>query len=127
MYIHEHLKKLRRDTGQTLQELADKVGYGTGNLSSYETGKLQAKDLTLIRILTRGYDLTAEEAKEQIATWRREEIETKYNLPLAQSTTPYNQKSEKISSLEQALSNEGLNKQEIEVIKSKIKSLKKKK
>jgi len=125
MYIYEHLKKLRQETNQTLQKLADKVGYGTGNLSSYETGKLKAKDPTIIRILTKGYGMTQEKAKQKLAMWRKEEIETQYNLQLAQNTTSYNEKTKKVS-LDDFLKNEGLSSEEVKAIKMKIKEYKNK-
>jgi len=61
--IHQELKNLRKEHGLTLKALSTKVGYGTGNLSSYENGKLKPKDETIIRILTRGFGMTTTEAK----------------------------------------------------------------
>ena len=46
--IHKELKKLREGNNFTLKVLASRVGYGTGNLSSYENGKLKRIDAVLI-------------------------------------------------------------------------------
>ncbi len=90
--IHKELKRLRAVHQYTLKELSSKVGYGTGNLSSYENGKLQARDETLMRMLTRGYDMSKEEAKARIAMWRRQELESRYKTALAQAEEKYNEK-----------------------------------
>lgn len=76
--------------GFTLKELSSRVGYGTGNLSSYENGKLRARDATLMRILTRGYSMSKEEAKARIAMWRRDEVASKYKV-VASSGENYNE------------------------------------
>lgn len=95
--IHHHLKQLRENAGMTLKQLSTKVGYGTGNLSSYENGKLNAKDETVIRILTRGFDFSEKEAKVRVAEWRKEELETTYHLELAQPSVEYNHGKKKSS------------------------------
>ena len=120
MQIYKHLKLLRQKNKKTLQQLSDKIGYGTGNLSSYETGKLQAKDNTLLKILTKGFDMTENKALSLIGKWRQEELEDKYNLSLSQNTTSYNY-------LDNYLKQEGLNTEEIKEIKNKINFYKKRK
>jgi hypothetical protein len=105
----------------TLKQLSAKVGYGTGNLSSYETGKLQAKDATLQRILTRGFDMTENKALTCIAQWRKKSLEKTYQgiLSLAQSDTPYNENIPK-KDVVQYLKDEGHSPQEIEEILKKM-------
>jgi len=88
--IHDHLKKLRQEADLTLKQLSAKVGYGTGNLSSYENGKLKAKDETVIRILMQGFDFSEKNARIKVAQWRKEEIEETYHLELAQPNVEYN-------------------------------------
>jgi len=87
--VHKELKRLRKINNFTLKELSSRVGYGTGNLSSYENGKLKARDATLMRILTRGYNMSKEEAKARIAMWRRNELLSKYKV-LASDVEGYN-------------------------------------
>ncbi len=123
--IHEELKKLRKNRNLTLKVLSSKVGYGTGNLSSYENGKLKAKDETLLRILTRGYDMSSQEAKTRIAKWRSQEFEETYHIPLAQITESYN-KGKTSKTLEEYLVSEGLDKETIAKIKEDIRFYKKK-
>jgi len=128
--IYTHLKLLRKQNQITLQQLSEKVGYGVGNLSSYENGKLNAKDQTLLRILMKGFDLEKKEAKKIIAEWRQEEFEEKYGskietIKLAQEGTPYNQNTtEQIHAL---LSKEGLSNEEIEKVLTEIDFLKNRK
>lgn len=119
--IHHQLKKLRQDRGLTLKELSAKVGYGTGNLSSYENGKLKAKDETILRILMRGFGMTKKEAGIKVAQWRKEELEETYHLELAQTTTPYN-KGKRVSSktLDDFLKEEGFDAKTIQKIKKEI-------
>ena len=88
--IHDELKKLRKIHDFTLKELSSRVGYGTGNLSSYENGKLRARDLTLARILVQGYAMSKEEAMARIAMWRREEVASKYKM-IASPSEDYNE------------------------------------
>lgn len=124
--IHHHLKKLREGNHLTLKELSSRVGYGTGNLSSYENGKLKAKDETLLRILTRGYHFKKKDAEIMIAVWRKEEIEELYRLHLAQVTGKYNQNKRKPpKNLEDFLKAEGFDKKFIEKIMSDIEFYKK--
>lgn len=91
--IAPSLREMRLKSHMTLQQLSVKVGYGTGNLSSYETGKLRAKDATLLRILTKGFDMTEGEALSMVAFWRKKTLEEAYKgvLSLAQTETPYNE------------------------------------
>lgn len=89
--VHKELKKLRKQHDLTLKELSSRVGYGTGNLSSYENGRLHAKDETVIRILTRGYTMSREEAKARLAMWRRQEVENKYKASLAEVEERFNE------------------------------------
>lgn len=119
--IHHHLKRLRTENNMTLKELASKVGYGTGNLSSYENGKLKAKDPTLMRILTRGFGMSKREAGTKIAEWRKEELEEVYHLELAQPVIPYNKgKNIQPKSLEDFLKLEGFDNKAIAKIKREI-------
>ena len=122
--IHKELKKLREGNNFTLKVLASRVGYGTGNLSSYENGKLKAKDETLLRILMRGYKMNKKEAKERIALWRKKELEETYRLQLAQATEPYNKK-KKTFTLDDYLQLEGLDDETIQKIKADIRFYKK--
>ncbi len=122
--LHEELKKLRHDNKYTLKQLASKVGYGTGNLSSYENGKLKAKDVTVIRILMRGYGLSKKEAKIQVALWRRDDIEETYHVELAQAPASYNKGKKSTQTLSQFLEAEGLDKKAIQEIKKEIKKYK---
>ena len=125
--IHHHLKKLREDNDLTLKELSSRVGYGTGNLSSYENGKLKAKDETLLRILTRGYHFSKKDAEIMIAVWRKEETEALYRLHLAQVSGEYNRNNKRTpKSLEDFLKAEGFDKSVIEKIMSDIEFYKKK-
>ena len=119
--IHHQLKKLRQERGLTLKELSTKVGYGTGNLSSYENGKLKAKDETVLRILMRGFGMTKKQASIKVAQWRKDELEQTYHLELAQVTTPYN-KEKKISpkTLDDFLKQEGFDAKTIQKIKKEI-------
>ena len=97
------------------------MGYGTGNLSSYETGKLKAKDATLIRILTKGYGITKKEAGIRVAEWRKAELEETYHLELSQSSVPYNKgKKGQPKTLDDYLKEEGFDKKVIEKIKREI-------
>lgn len=119
--IHHQLKKMRQERGLTLKELSTKVGYGTGNLSSYENGKLKAKDETLLRILMRGFGMTKKEAAIKVAEWRKEELEQTYHLELAQTTTPYNKaKRANSKSLDDFLKEEGFDAKTIQKIKKEI-------
>ncbi len=121
MAIHNELKKLRAENNFTLKALASKVGYGTGNLSSYETGKLKAKDPTLIRILTRGYGLTKNEAGVRVAEWRKAELEETYHLELAQTPVAYNKgKNIPKKTLDDFLKEEGFDQKAIDKIKREI-------
>ena len=122
MYIHDQLKKLRLKTKMTLENLSNKVGYGTGNLSSYETGKIKPKDATLKRILVQGYEKTKKEAVEIIAMWRKKELEKQYNL--SQNTEKYNSPQKK-KSLDEFLKEEGFDKKTIQKIKKNIEKYKK--
>lgn len=125
--IHHHLKKLREDNDLTLKELSSRVGYGTGNLSSYENGKLKAKDETLLRILTRGYNFKKANAEVMIAVWRKEEIEELYNLDLAQVTEGFNKnKKDSPKTIRDFLKAEGFDEPFIEKIVSDIEFYKKK-
>lgn len=125
MYIHQQLRKLRKQWALTLQSLSTKVGYGTGNLSSYETGKLKPEDKTVLRILMRGYEFSLEKAKLILAQWRMEEMGTKYGLPaIAQDTEGYNARSTK-QSIDEYLRSSGYTDSEIEKIKKEIKKIKK--
>ena len=117
--IHKHLMQLRKQHGMTLKDLSDKVGYGTGNLSSYEHGRLRAKDPTVLRILVRGYDLSKDEAKQTLALWRKEEVEQAYRIPLAQAGADYNSGAPK-KTLEQFLKEEGLSARTIAQIKKLV-------
>lgn len=123
--IHEELKKLREKNNLTLKELESRVGYGTGNLSSYENGKLKAQDATLVRILTQGYKMGKKEAKIMIALWRKEEFEREYGLYLSQRTAPYNRSSKSFKSLEEYLLKEGLDDVMIDKVKKDIEFYKK--
>ncbi len=89
--ISGYLKWLRKEAGMTLKQLSEKVGYGTGNLSSYENGKIDAKDPTLLKILTKGFDFSEKKAKIELARWRKEELEKAYHFELAQSAVKYNE------------------------------------
>ena len=121
--IHNELKKLRKEKDLTLKVLSSKVGYGTGNLSSYENGKINPRDKTLLRILTRGFEMNAEKANSRIALWRKKELEETYNIRLAQIDEPYN---ESITSrtLDEYLKAEGLDKDSIQKIKRDIQTYK---
>ncbi len=88
--VYGELKKLRIKHKLTLKALSIKVGYGTGNLSSYENGKIKAKDETFLKILTHGYGMSTKEAKNKIAVWRSKELAEKYNLKISQNAEPYN-------------------------------------
>lgn len=105
----------------TLKQLSEKVGYGTGNLSSYETGKLQAKDNTLRRILMRGFDMSEEEATAIIAKLRKKELEETYkgHLSLAQESEKYNEQIHK-KDLVKFLEEEGYSDEEIEEVLKKL-------
>lgn len=121
--IHQELKKLRINNRLTLKELSAKIGYGTGNLSSYENGKLKARDETVIRILTQGYGLTKKEARVKVAEWRKKELEDQYHFELSQVSEPYNKdKKIKPKSLDDFLKDEGFDKKTIEKIKKDIDS-----
>lgn len=120
------LKRLRKDNNLTLKELSSRVGYGTGNLSSYENNKLRARDATLIRILTKGYFMSKKKAKQVIASWRQAELEETYKVKLAQVSPPYNPK-EKKRPLVRLLEEEGLNRKSIVQVKKLIEKLRKKK
>ena len=116
--LHTFLKQLRRDTGLTLQKLSDRVGYGTGNLSSYENGKIKAKDDTLMRILTKGFKLSAKDAKTLIATWRKSEVDENYGF--AQETSSYNKEVNKHDVLS-FLKKSGFTKKELQTIEERLK------
>ncbi len=120
--IHHELKKLRIANKYTLKELSSKVGYGTGNLSSYETGRLKARDATLVRMLTKGYGYSAEEALALIGAWRKEEVEDSYELSLAQGITKKNNKK---TTLDVLLKAEGLTAEAIKKVKKEIEKYKK--
>lgn len=122
--IHDELKKLRKERDLILKELSSKVGYGTGNLSSYENGKLKPRDATLIRILTKGFGMSADEAKKQIALWRKKELEESYGIKLSQPDEPYNDSSSH-KTLDEYLESEGLDKESIKKIKKDIQAYKK--
>ncbi len=123
--IHDELKKLRKENDLTLKVLSSRVGYGTGNLSSYENGKIQARDKTLFRILTRGFGLSANEAKGLIVIWRKKELEEKYNIQLAQPDESYNSSVTR-QTLDKYLASEGLDKDGIKKIKRDIQVYKRK-
>ena len=123
--IHDELKKLRKERDLTLKVLSSNAGYGTGNLSSYENGKLKPRDKTLLRILTRGFGMTMTEANARIALWRRGEFEEVYKVQLGQMPDSYNpDKTPK--TLDEYLKSEGLDKESIKKIKKAIQSYKKK-
>ncbi len=120
MRVFEQLKKLRRHHNLTLKELSSKIGYGTGNLSSYENGKLQAKDPTLLRILTRGYQMSKAQAQEQLAQWRLEEVQEHYGIhDLAQPKVAYES-----GSIEEQLVKNGLNKNQVQQVLKLIEKIK---
>lgn len=121
--IAHQLKKLRKSHDLTLKVLADRVGYGTGNLSSYENGRLNPKDSTLLKILMKGFRFKEKEARVAIAEWRREHVNFKYALDLNQHTDPY-QSGQK--TLDDLLADEGLNEEGIRLIKNEINKLKRK-
>jgi len=89
--ISGHLKRLRKEAGMTLRQLSEKVEYGTGNLSSYENGKIGATDSTYLRILIKGFDFSEDKAKIELARWRKEELEETYHLELAQPVVAFNE------------------------------------
>ena len=123
--IHDELKKLRKDYDLTLKALSSKVGYGTGNLSSYENGKIKPIDKTVLRILTRGFGISKDEAKARIAFWRKKELEETYHIQLAQLEEPYNPLVAR-QTLDQYLESEGLDKESIQKIKRDIQYYKRK-
>lgn len=127
MRIWQQLKNLRGKRKMTLNQLSEKVGYGTGNLSSYETGKLEPKDTTLLRILTRGYDFSVREAKNLLAHWRQLEVSAKYDLTgnIAQSVADYNARGTKHLTLEEFLRQEGLDDSSAKKIKKMVEEYKK--
>ena len=120
--LHQELKILRHKNRLTLKELSSRVGYGTGNLSSYENGRLHAKDATVLRILTRGYRMTRKEAQTTLALWRTEEVEDNYKLQLAQAGSAFN-KGRRVRTLEEALIAEGLNRKEVEKVLKMVETL----
>lgn len=120
--IHHELKKLRISHKYTLKELSSKVGYGTGNLSSYETGRLKARDATLVRMLTKGYGYSEDEALALIGSWRKEEVEDSYELALAQGIKKKNKKK---LTLDVLLKAEGLTAEAIKKVKKEIEKYKK--
>lgn len=122
LMIHHELKKLRILNKYTLKELSSKIGYGTGNLSSYETGRLKARDATLVRMLTKGYGYSKAESLALIGTWRKEEVEDSYELGLAQGIKKKNKK--KIT-LEVLLKAEGLTDESIKKVKKEIEKYRK--
>lgn len=96
--IPDQLKKLRKLHNFTLKEASSKAGYkSTGNFSNYENGNLKANDETLIRILTRTYNMSKQEAKARIAMWRRNELNKKYKLYLAEADEKYNPEEKRIN------------------------------
>ena len=119
--IHDELKRLRKENNFTLKELAYKVGHGTGNLSSYENGRLGPKDPTVLRIITRGYDMSQTEAKKELALWRKKEVEEIYAPQLAQKSASYN----KPKTPTENLAEEGLNKADIKKILTAVQACKK--
>lgn len=104
----------------TLAQLSEKVGYGVGNLSSYETGKLQPRDPTILRILTLGYEYSKKMAQAKLSYWRIQEVSDKYfngsQLKLAQSEDDAGP----LSPLDFYLQEEGLDEKEILDIKNRI-------
>ncbi len=122
--VHDELKRLRKENNFTLKELSYKVGYGTGNLSSYENGRLAPKDPTVLRMLTRGYDLSQKEAKNELALWRQMEVQEIYSNQLSQKPNGYN-KEPRPKNIAQMLAEEGLAKADIRKIITTIKACKK--
>ena len=118
--IHIFLKKMRRENNMTLQQLADKVGYGTGNLSSYETGRLRAKDATVLRILTRGFDMTESQARTKLSEMRQAEFQSHYGNTLSQSTKEYNNTSVTQKEVLQYLIDHGITEKEVHEILKKL-------
>jgi transcriptional regulator with XRE-family HTH domain len=119
MQIFERLKAERRRVSYTLIQLSEKVGYGAGNLSSYETGKLKPRDPTILRILTLGYKYSQKTARAKLAHWRIQEVYAEYtqdlNLKISQ-----NERIESFGLLDFYLQEEGLNKKEVFDIKNCI-------
>lgn len=118
--IHTLLKQLRHEHKLTLKQLSEKVGYGTGNLSSYENGKIKASDPTVLRILTRGFSLSESVAKNMLAQWRKTEFTNFYQL--AQDSEPF-EKEKNISkeNLSQFLKENGFDTEEIKNIIQRLK------
>ena len=120
---------MRENRDYTLKELAFKLGTGsrgTGNLSNYENGKKKATDKTLFKILTKGYEMSKEEAEIEIAMWRMKEVQETYHLELAQASKPYNIDKKTPKTLVEFLKAEGLKKEAIDRIKKSIASYKRK-
>ena len=118
--IHIFLKKMRKENNMTLQQLANKVGYGTGNLSSYETGRLRAKDATVLRILTRGFDMTESQARTKLSEMRQAEFQSHYGHTLSQSTKEYNKKPLTQKEVLQYLIDRGLTEKEVQKVAKKL-------
>ena len=118
--VHDRLKELRQKRGYTLKELSSYTGDGTGNLSSYENGRLHARDETLRRLLESGYQMSKKEAQQTIAVWRQEELEEKYAPQLAQNSKPYNASKKTGDLLDQYLSQQKLTPKDTKKIKDEV-------
>ncbi len=122
MHIFQQLKRLRKQRGLTLNQLALKAGYkGTGNLSDYENGNIKVQEKTMFRILTKGFDMTKEEAKKTYEQWQIEQVEAEWKgkLTVLQHSTNHNDP--KVDSvLEMILKIKGLEEKEIEEMKKEI-------
>ena len=118
--VSKQLKKLRTDKGEPLKVVVERMRkwgkpIGTGNLSRYENDDLKANDSTVLWILTKGHDIKEKKAQEMLAEWRKEEVEEKYHLHLAQASKKYNApiKKKEDSALEEYLISKGLSKKNL--------------